>query len=157
MSRQLAQDLVKLLSEKRLTLSVAESITGGGLASTITAIPGSSQVFLGGFITYSDAAKKQLLGIPQRLLTKESAVSEAVALEMAKSVRVQCKSDYSISTTGVAGPGSAYGQEAGTVWIAIASAKEAIATPLALTGDREIIRNATIESALALLSRTLLS
>ena len=76
---------------------------------------------------------------------------------MAESVREQFGSDFAISTTGVAGPGKAYGQKAGTVWVAIASKRETITIELALTGERNAIRGATIESALACLSRILIS
>jgi nicotinamide-nucleotide amidase len=99
----------------------------------------------------------KFLGVSAALLKKESAVSEKVAIEMAQSIRAEMKSDFGISTTGVAGPGKAYGQKAGTVWIAIASKKETITVALALGGDREAVRNATITSALATFERILSS
>jgi PncC family amidohydrolase len=110
-------------------------------------------VFLGGVISYSDSSKLKILEVAKSILKKESAVSEAAAKAMAESVRIKFKSDYAISTTGVAGPGKAYGQKAGTVWIGIASKKEVIAVALFLTGDRVAVRNATIESAFATFSR----
>lgn len=150
-----AQVIIKAMKRRGLTLSTAESITGGGVASVFTGVPGSSQVFQGGVVTYSDLSKTKLLGIPKRVLTKYSAVSEEVAIAMAQNVRAQFKSDYSIATTGVAGPGRAYGQKAGTVWIAIDSPAGTATVLLALSGDRAQIRHATIESALTTFSRIL--
>ena len=93
--------------------------------------------------------------MPKKLITKHTAVSEEVAKAMASNARTLFKSDYAISTTGVAGPGKAYGKSAGTVWLAIASKKEVIAIELSISGDRATVRNATIESALATFSRIL--
>ena len=154
---EITTQIVKVMKRRGLTLSTAESITGGGVASAITDVAGSSAVFLGSIVTYSDLSKTKFLGIPKRILTKSTAVSEVVAREMAESVRKQFGSDFAISTTGVAGPGKAYGQKAGTVWVAIASKRETITIELALTGERNAIRGATIESALACLSRILIS
>jgi PncC family amidohydrolase len=154
---EITTQIVKVMKRRGLTLSTAESITGGGVASAITDVAGSSAIFLGSIVTYSDASKTKFLGIPKRILTKSTAVSEVVAREMAESVRKQFGSDFAISTTGVAGPGKAYGQKAGTVWVAIASKRETITIELALTGERNAIRGATIESALACLSRILIS
>ena len=140
----LEESVVKTLKKKGLTLASAESITGGGLAESITSVAGSSEVFLGGFVTYSDSSKVKFLEIPKRLLSKHT------------SVREQFKSDYAISTTGVAGPGKAYGQCAGTVWIAIASKKSTVTVALSLAGDRATIRRDTIQSALATFSRILI-
>ncbi|MEI6649208.1 MAG: CinA family protein [Actinomycetes bacterium] len=151
----LAIEVVKRLQKLGKTVSIAESITGGLLAAALTDVPGSSDVFLGGFVTYSDAAKTKFLDVPRRILNKETAVSEKVAIAMAESVRIQFKSDYAISTTGVAGPGKAYGQKAGTVWLAIADKKSTIAVALALSGDRQGVRHATVTSALATFSRIL--
>lgn len=147
--------VIKQLKRKKETVSVAESITGGGLGSALTEISGASMVFLGGIIAYDEDVKVRELGISKKLLKKKSAVSEEVATEMANAVRKKFNSDYGIATTGVAGPGKAYGQKAGTVWIAISSANNTIAIPLALSGDRNSIRKATIESAFALFSRIL--
>ena len=147
--------LVKKLKKRKETIAVAESLTGGGLGEAITSIKGASDVFIGGVIAYSDEIKVKELGVSKSTLKKETAVSEEVAIEMATGIRKKYNSTYGISTTGVAGPGKAYGQKAGTVWIGISSANNTYAIPLLLTGDRETIRKATIESALALLSRIL--
>jgi nicotinamide-nucleotide amidase len=152
---ELATTVVKQLIKAGKTLAVAESLTGGGLGAEITEVAGSSEVFLGGITTYSDASKTKLLDVPKKLITKHTAVSEEVAKAMASNARTLFKSDYAISTTGVAGPGKAYGKSAGTVWLAIASKKEVIAVELSISGDRATVRNATIESALATFSRIL--
>jgi nicotinamide-nucleotide amidase len=151
----IAQSVVKKLTKKKATLSVAESITGGGLASAITEISGSSKVFVGGVIAYEDSIKISELKVDAKTLKKFTAVSEEVAKEMATGSLKKFKTDYAIATTGVAGPGKAYGQKAGTVWIAIASKKEVFAIALSLSGSRDLIRHATIESALASFERIL--
>jgi nicotinamide-nucleotide amidase len=152
---ELATTVVNQLKKSGKTLAVAESLTGGGLGAAITEVAGSSEVFLGGITTYSDASKTKLLDVPKKLITKHTAVSEEVAKAMASNARTLYKSDYAISTTGVAGPGKAYGKSAGTVWLAIASKKEVIAIELSISGDRATVRSATIESALATFSRIL--
>ncbi len=151
----IAQSVVKKLTKKRATLSVAESVTGGGLASAITEVSGSSKVFVGGVIAYDDAIKISELKVDAKTLKKFTAVSEEVAKEMAAGALKKFKTDYAIATTGVAGPGKAYGQKAGTVWVAIASKKEVFAIALSLSGSRDLIRHATIESALASFERIL--
>ena len=152
-----ATALIKLLKRRGLTVSTAESITGGGLAEAFTSVPGSSAVYQGGLITYSDVSKTKFLGVTKRVLNKHTAVSEEVAIQMAQSARTQFKTDFAISTTGVAGPGRAYGQKVGTVWIAIDSKAGTTAVQLALAGDRAQIRHATLESALATFTRILIS
>ena len=151
----IATSVVKKLLKKKATLSVAESITGGGLAAAITEVAGSSSVFLGGVIAYADEIKINELKVDAKTLKKFTAVSEEVAKEMAVGARKKFNTDYALATTGVAGPGKAYGQKAGTVWIAIASKKEVFAIALALSGSRDLIRHATIESALASFERIL--
>ena len=151
----IAQSVVKKLTKKKATLSVAESITGGGLASAITEISGSSKVFVGGVIAYEDSVKISELKVDAKTLKKFTAVSEEVAKEMALGALKKFKTDYAIATTGVAGPGKAYGQKAGTVWVAIASKKVVFAIALSLSGSRDLIRHATIESALASFERIL--
>jgi nicotinamide-nucleotide amidase len=153
---ELATTVIKQLRKSGKTLAVAESLTGGGLGAALTEVPGSSEVFLGGITTYTDESKVKLLEIPKRLISKHTAVSEEVAKAMAESVRKIFKSDFAISTTGVAGPGKAFGKSAGSVWLAIATKKEVIAIELSIAGDRATVRKATIESALATFSRILL-
>jgi len=152
-----AAGVVARLRKAGATVTTAESITAGGLAAAITEVPGASEVFIGGLVAYSDAMKTTLLSVPKRIITKHTAVSEEVAIEMAENAREITKATYAIATTGVAGPGSAYGQKPGTVWIAIASKKQTQTIALALAGDRQTVRNATITSAIAAFERILLS
>jgi nicotinamide-nucleotide amidase len=154
---ELATQIIRKMKRKGLTLSVAESITGGLLAGSLTDVAGSSAVFLGGVVAYSDAAKVSMLGIRKAMLTKHTAVSEPVVLAMADSVRTLFKSDYAIATTGVAGPGKAYGQRAGTVWVGFATPSGTTSMQLALSGERDLIRHATLASALAAFARILSS
>jgi nicotinamide-nucleotide amidase len=152
---EVAKLVVKKLSKIRKSLSVAESITGGGLASALTDIPGASKVFIGGVIAYSDQVKINELSISKADLLKYGAVSEEIALAMAQGCLKKFKTDYALATTGVAGPGSNNGVKAGTAWIGVAGKDESFAIALSLSGTREIIRHATITSALAALERTL--
>ena len=152
---EVAKLVVKKLSKIRKSLSVAESITGGGLASALTDFPGASKVFIGGVIAYSDQVKINELSISKADLLKYGAVSEEIALAMAQGCLKKFKTDYALSTTGVAGPGSNNGVKAGTAWIGVAGKDESFAIALSLSGTREIIRHATITSALAALERTL--
>jgi len=152
---EVAKSVVKKLSKIRKSLSVAESITGGGLASALTDIPGASKVFIGGLIAYSDQVKINELSISKADLLKYGAVSEEIALAMAQGCLKKFKTDYALATTGVAGPGSDNGVKAGTAWIGVAGKGESFAIALSLSGTREIIRHATITSALAALERTL--
>jgi len=152
---EVAKLVVKKLSKIRKSLSVAESITGGGLASALTDIPGASKVFIGGVIAYSDQVKINELSISKADLLKYGAVSEEIALAMAQGCLKKFKTDYALATTGVAGPGSDNGVKAGTAWIGVAGKDESFAIALSLSGTREIIRHATITSALAALERTL--
>ena len=152
---EVAKLVVKKLSKIRKSLSVAESITGGGLASALTDIPGASKVFIGGVIAYSDQVKINELSISKADLLKYGAVSEEIALAMAQGCLKKFKTDYALATTGVAGPGSDNGVKAGTAWIGVAGKGESFAIALFLSGTREIIRHATITSALAALERTL--
>lgn len=152
---EVAKLVVKKLSKIRKSLSVAESITGGGLASALTDFPGASKVFIGGVIAYSDQVKINELSISKADLLKYGAVSEEIALAMAQGCLKKFKTDYALATTGVAGPGSNNGVKAGTAWIGVAGKGESFAIALSLSGTREIIRHATITSALAALERTL--
>ncbi len=154
-SEPIAKSVVKRLEKKGLTIAVAESVTAGGLAAEITKIAGSSKIFLGGVIAYSDEIKHSELKISKVDLKKHTAVSEIVAVAMAQQVRIKFKTDFGVSTTGVAGPKSAYGQKVGTAWIGVASKKESFAVGLNLSGDRDSIRHAIIASALAALERIL--
>ena len=127
MSNQvISKSIIKLLGKKKLTLSVAESVTAGALAAELTSIAGASKVFVGGVIAYSDQVKISELKVKKNDLSKHTAVSEQVAIAMAIGARERFNTDIAISTTGVAGPGRAYGQKAGTAWVGVASKKSAL-------------------------------
>lgn len=134
------------------TVATAESCTGGLLAKQLTDIAGSSSYFQEGFITYSNQAKTDLLGVPASVIEQNGAVSEPVATAMAEGARARARSDYALSITGVAGPdGGTDEKPVGTVWIALATARETTAHRFNLTGDREQIRDRAAKSALTML------
>ena len=119
--KALAEELGKLLLQKGLTLSTAESCTGGGIASIITAIPGSSQYFHGGIVAYANEVKMALLEVQSETLEKHGAVSEQTVVEMAKGAMKSMKTTCSIATSGIAGPGGGTADKpVGTIWIAVA-------------------------------------
>jgi len=146
---QLVYDLCKI---KCISISVAESCTSGLIASSLSQIPGSSDIFLGGIICYSDLSKINLLGISSKLINEKSSVSEDVCFEMAQNVRNKFKSEYSIATTGYAGPtGGSEDNPIGTVFITIYSSKGSITEKILFSGDRKIILNQVRIKALELL------
>ena len=146
---QLVYDLCKI---KCISISVAESCTSGLIASSLSQIPGSSNIFLGGIICYSDLSKINLLGISSKLINEKSSVSEDVCFEMAQNVRNKFKSEYSIATTGYAGPtGGSEDNPIGTVFITIYSSKGSITEKILFSGDRKIILNQVRIKALELL------
>lgn len=117
--------LGKVLKEKKLSISTAESCTGGYIAQLLTSVPGSSTYYKGSVVSYATEVKKNLLNVSEKTIEKHTVVSKEVAIEMAKGVRKKLNTDISLSTTGVAGPSKGEdGKEVGTVWIAIASAKK---------------------------------
>ena len=142
------QVIGKLLRQKGQTVAVAESLTGGMLGQQITSISGSSDYFKGGFLTYTDEMKNQLLGVPEGTI----AVSEEAALAMAKGARERTGSDYALSVTGFAD-----GEQGGLVFIGLATADHAHARKLKLSGDRHRVRALTVLNALDWLRRALLS
>ena len=155
-STDLAAVVLDLCRTSRLTISVAESCTGGLLGARLTSIPGSSDVVLGGVIAYANDVKRELLGVSQSSLEKHGAVSEQVVREMAEGARRRLGASIGIAITGVAGPdGGTPEKPVGTVWIAAAFANETRALPLRLIGDREEIRRRATQSALELVRRSL--
>ena len=144
-----------MLTLRGETISTAESITGGLIGGAITGVPGSSEVFLGGVISYSNQMKKDELGITAADIKKVGVVSEAIAVAMALAIQKRTKSTWAISSTGVAGPGPIDGIPAGTVWIAIAGPKIAQGIELSIAGKREIVRLGAVESALGAFERIL--
>ncbi|MHC4713554.1 MAG: competence/damage-inducible protein A [Planctomycetota bacterium] len=147
--------VVKGLLSKGLTLAVAESCTGGLLAKRITDVPGASDCFLEGIVAYHNAAKIDLLNVPAELIEKHGAVSEEVAAAMAEGVRRCAKSDFALSTTGVAGPsGGTPEKPVGLVYIAVTSEADPVIRRLQLRGNRAEVRDRSVKNALNLLRLT---
>jgi nicotinamide-nucleotide amidase len=147
---QLAQHLGNLLLQKDLRLATAESCTGGGLGFWITSIAGSSAWYDRGFITYSNAAKMELLQVKPITLDKFGAVSRETALEMAEGALHYSQADVSVAITGIAGPdGGSPDKPVGTVWIAYAGKSFSTEAHLEVfAGDRQKVRTTTIQRAL---------
>jgi nicotinamide-nucleotide amidase len=146
------QVVAERLLKHRQKVCTAESCTGGLIAKTFTDLAGSSDWFERGFVTYSNAAKNQMLAVPASLIEDYGAVSEAVATAMASGALRHSEADYSIAVTGVAGPGGGSDDKpVGTVWIAVASAGQMVAKRYQFDGDRQAVREATLHSALELL------
>ncbi|MCL2414068.1 MAG: competence/damage-inducible protein A [Bacteroidales bacterium] len=146
----------RLLKEKKQTLSVAESCTGGYIAHRITLIPGSSEIFNGSVVVYAYEAKQNLLGVTLRTLEKYGAVSEPCVIEMAEGCRELFHTDYAIAVSGIAGPGGATDEKpVGTVWIAVATPEKVVAQKFSYgdTRERNIVRACL--SALDLLRKQL--
>lgn len=124
----LEEHVHEILTARGLKLAVAESCTGGTIASKFTAIAGASQYFMAGVVSYSNASKRDILGVSQESLNRYGAVSEQVAREMAEGVRRIAGADYAIATTGIAGPtGGSEEKPVGTVWMAVATPTKTIA------------------------------
>lgn len=145
--------LVHELVRRTLTLACAESLTGGALSSAIVSVPGASETFRGGVVSYATDVKASVLGVPREALAKTGPVDRAVALAMARGVCRLMTSDIGLATTGVAGPGPSDGHPAGTVWIAIAGVCGEETQLLHLPGDRSEVRSGAVRAALALLER----
>ncbi|WP_353809533.1 CinA family protein [Agromyces sp. SYSU T00194] len=149
-----ARTLVGELAARGMTIAVAESLTGGLLASRIVDVPGASAVFTGGIVAYATQLKHDLLGVDAGLLAERGPVDPDVARQLAEGVRRACAvggapADLGIATTGVAGPDPQAGKRAGTVFVGVASARGARALELALPGERAAIRAATVDAAIA--------
>ncbi len=149
----LSYKVVKLLTKKKLTLSFAESCTGGLLASSITSISGSSKVFNMGFVTYSNNAKVKLLKVPKKTITKYGAVSYETCLSMVKNLSKISKSNISISITGVAGPnGGTKEKPVGLVYIGLKKeSKIIIKKNLFKNKKRILIQKGTAKQALKMI------
>ena len=142
----MTSNIFKILTEKNKTLSIAESCTGGLIASSITDVPGSSKIFLGGVIVYATAMKKKILKIPEKVFNY-GVISEQMAEAMALSVKSLTGSDYSIATTGNLGPDTMENKPAGLIYIAVATPENVFVKELRLEGDRYFNKkNATKEA-----------
>lgn len=145
----LSKKLGRLLAKSRLTLSLAESCTGGMLGAAITAVPGSSAYFTGGIVSYANAAKRSVLGVPAAILARKGAVSVETAQAMAAGARRLFSSDCAISITGVAGPGGGTTKKpAGLVYIGIAAGKRVRSFKYLFRGNRRGVRRQAVEMAL---------
>ena len=147
-----ARALLAAMEARGLTLATAESCTGGLIAAALTAIAGSSAVVAGGFVTYSNAMKTRMVGVPEEMLRRVGAVSEGVARAMAEGALRETGADLALSCTGIAGPGGATpGKPVGLVFIG--AARRGGETPVerhVFPGDRAAVRAATVDAALAL-------
>lgn len=157
-SRKLATRIVADFAASDAMITTAESCTGGLIAAMITEITGSSAVFDRGFVTYSNEAKKQMLGVSAETLEVDGAVSEKTAREMALGARKRSNAHYAVAVTGVAGPsGGSVEKPVGLVWMGLASPSGGIETTRLMwepRWSRELIRAATVHAALgALLDR----
>lgn len=150
-----AESLLDSCRARGLRLTAAESCTGGLIASLMTEIPGSSDVVGRGFVTYSNEAKREMLGVAPETLAAHGAVSGETAREMAAGAlaRAGADADIAVAVTGVAGPGGGSAEKpVGTVWLAVASAGgETVSSKRSLGGDRAEIRRAAVECAVAML------
>jgi len=145
----LAERLQRLSLDRQETVATAESCTGGLVAAAITAVPGASGYFLGGFVTYADAAKAEVLGIPPAMLDAHGAVSAQVARAMASGARERLGSSIAVSDTGIAGPdGGSTAKPVGLVYIGLATTEGAEVRRFTFSGDRVAIRTAAATAAL---------
>ena len=148
----IAEKLVNALIEKKITCATAESCTGGGVGYAITAVPGSSAVFMGGIISYDNSVKRDVLGVPEEVLATNGAVSSECAAAMAEGARRRLKTDLAVSITGIAGPGGGSAEKpVGLVWFGLASAKGVATEKMVFPGGREAVRSAAIDHALDML------
>ncbi len=144
--------VVRLLNEKKLTLVTAESCTGGMISAKLVAVPGVSEVFLAGLVTYANKAKRRFLSVKKNSLKEHGAVSEKVAKQMAIGAKKSMKADAAISVTGIAGPGGGtLKKPVGLVYIGCTVCDKTKVIKRNFTGSRQEIREAATQEALTLL------
>ena len=145
----LAAEVGQALRRKGWMLATAESCTGGWIAQVSTAIAGSSEWFERGFVTYSNAAKEEMLGVRAETLAQHGAVSEATVREMAAGALARSRAQVAVAVSGIAGPGGGGVEKpVGTVWIAWAGAAGVVVTRYHFAGDRHAVRAQTVQQAL---------
>ncbi len=154
----LPMTVLRLLGQRGQTVAVAESLTGGLLASALVDVPGASSVVAGGVLAYATRLKEQLLDVPADLLRREGPVHPEVAAAMARGVAARLGADWGLAATGVAGPDPQDGVEPGTVYVGVSGPGHAAGSvvQLRLRGDRVTVRTATVAQALDLLRRAVL-
>ena len=152
-----AAALLAMLRARGVMLATAESCTGGLIAGALTHVPGSSDVVDRGFVTYSNAAKTEMLDVPPALIAAEGAVSEPVAAAMAEGAIRRSRADVAVSVTGVAGPGGgSAGKPVGLVWFGCARrGMPAVTMQMVFPGDRAAVRAQTVDAAFALVRRVI--
>lgn len=124
-NKVLSSEIQRIMYEAGLTLSTAESCTGGHIAESIIAVPGSSEYFKGGIISYTNEIKERLLGVDPQLIAEKTAVCEEVAMAMVRGANKAMNTDYAIAATGIAGPGGGTKEiPVGTIWLACGSSDE---------------------------------
>lgn len=147
----LSKELLSLLYESEKTVGTAESCTSGMIASAITLVPGSSDYFKGGIVSYSDDVKVAVLGVDADVIAEKTAVCEEVAVQMVKGAIKTLDVDYAVSATGFAGPGGANGVPVGTIWVACGNAEEQVTKKLTEDEGREKNCDNAVLAALGLL------
>ena len=150
-ARELAGEVIGLLTRAGRTVATAESLTGGLVAAALTDVPGSSAAFRGGVVSYATDLKAGLLGVDESMLSAHGPVYAPVAAAMAEGVRDLLGATVGVATTGVAGPGPADGQPAGTVHVAVSLVGDTVVRTVALTGNRDEVRRLAVERVLGLL------
>ena len=150
----IVDDVVRKLIDNRLSVATAESCTGGLIAGAITSVPGSSACFSYGLVTYSNEAKRKLLGVPQQILTRYGAVSSETAYAMADGLKKLTEAVIAVSVTGIAGPdGGSEEKPVGLVYIGLVSGGKIITERCQFSGSREEIRNKTVNKAIVLIDQ----
>lgn len=152
MDLKTARTIHSIFKGKDLTLSVAESCTGGLICHYLTALPGASSFLTAGVVTYSAESKKRILGIRQKIFSAHGIVSEETARQMAERVRRLTKTDVAVSTTGSLGPDVLEGKPKGLIFVAVSSKKGTVSRKLQLKGTRAQIKEKAVLSALKFLA-----
>lgn len=146
---RLCCDVLETLRSHGLTLATAESLTGGGIGAALTAVPGASDVYKGGVVSYVNEVKESLLGVSGEILAQYGAVSAQAAEAMAAGVRKLLKADIAVSVTGLAGPGGdEFGHRVGTVFIGFSSPFKTLVREFCFEGNRDAVRSQTVCAAL---------
>lgn len=147
--QSLEQEIVQLMTEHKLTLSAAESCTGGMLSAKLINVPGASAVYEAGFVTYANKAKHKLIGVKKKTLKEYGAVSKETAKEMVKGTLKATGADYAVAITGIAGPGGGTKEKpVGLVYIGCGRKNRIVIKQYQFSGDRTQIRESSVENAL---------